>query len=209
MGGDRPLAAPRTKAEYSRHIIACSLAAALSHKPMFETWGSYIALTIILVFACFWAFRPRPDFKAPETKAFDKQIFKYFIKRKSLFVNKTELTLYGILSSELTPRYHVFSKVRLEDIIGVNRAGLSPKSVWSLRGRVKSRHVDFLITTPRGIPLMIIELDGSSHNSKAAQRPDDLKDGLADAVGLSLRRVRVGDDFQRFVTKIKTELAPY
>lgn len=176
---------------------------------MFETWGSYIALAIILVFSCFWVFRPRPDFKAPETKAFDKQIFKYFIKRDSLFVNRSELALYAILSSQLTPRYHVFSKVRLEDIIGVNRAGLSPKFIWSLRGRVKSRHVDFLITTPRGTPLMIIELDGSSHNSKAAQRPDDLKNGLSDAVGLSLRRVRVGDDFHSFVAKVSAELTSY
>jgi len=56
---------------------------------------------------------------------------------------------------------------------------------------------------------MIIELDGSSHRSKAAQRPDDLKNGLAKAVGLSLQRVQVGQDFHRFVTKIESELSRY
>ena len=101
----------------------------------------------------------------------------------------------------------MFSKVRLEDIIGVRSEKLPPKVVWSLRGRVKSRHVDFLITTPQGRPLMIIELDGSSHRSQAAIRPDSLKNGLADAVGLPLKRVQVGQDFHKFVLKIQSDLS--
>lgn len=176
---------------------------------MLENWGPYIAVGIVLIAACFWGFRPKHDFKAPGTQAFDPKIFKHFIKRESLFVNASEQALYAVLISHLSPKYHIFTKVRLEDIIGVRQNGLSPKVVWSLRGRVKSRHVDFLIASSKGKPLMIIELDGSSHQSKSARRPDDLKNGLAEAVGLSMRRVKVGQNFHHFVKKIKAELSSY
>lgn len=175
---------------------------------MLENWGPY-SLVIGVLLLCFWALRPKKGFKPPETKAFDANIFKHFKKRGSLFVNKSELALFSILNARLGADYLVFSKVRLEDIIGVNHAGLSPKFVWSLRGRVKSRHVDFLITSRRGVPLMIIELDGSSHASKAAQRPDALKDGLAAAVNLPLRRVRARQDFHKFTARIQKELSAY
>jgi len=144
---------------------------------MLEHWGPYIAVGIALIIACLWTFRSKDEFKTPATQAFDPKIFKHFVKRESLFVNASEQALYAVLRARLSPKYHIFTKVRLEDIIGVRRGGLSPQVIWSLRGRVKSRHVDFLIANSKGVPLMIIELDGSSHRSKAAQRPDDLKNG--------------------------------
>ena len=97
----------------------------------------------------------------------------------------------------------------IEDIIGVESEKLPPKVVWSLRGRVKSRHVDFLITTPQGRPLMMIELDGSSHRSQAAIRPDSLKNSLAEAVGLPLKRVQVGQDFHKFVLNVESDLCRF
>lgn len=174
---------------------------------MFESWGSYIAVAVAILIAVLWVARSKHDFKAPQTKAFDPKIFKHYIKCESLFVNAAEQTLYSILYQKLTPRYHVFSKVRLEDIIGVRAEKLPAKVVWSLRGRVKSRHVDFLITTPQGRPLMVIELDGSSHLSRAAMRPDCLKNGLAHAVGLPLKRVQVGHNFHNFVSNIQSDLS--
>ena len=176
---------------------------------MLENWGSYIAVAIAIFIAVLWAVRPKQSFNPPETKAFDAKIFKHYIKRESLFVNAAEQTLYSILYQKLSPRYHVFSKVRLEDIIGVRSEKLPPKVVWSLRGRVKSRHVDFLIATPQGRPLMMIELDGSSHRSQAAIRPDSLKNSLAEAVGLPLKRVQVGQDFHKFVLNVESDLCRF
>ena len=176
---------------------------------MLDSLAPYLGLAGILLFSCLWTLRPKHGFKAPETKEFDPQIFKYFTKRDSLFVNRPELALLTILQTRLAPHYCIFLKVRLEDIIGVDHKGLPPKLVWSLRGRVKSRHVDFLITNRKGVPLMIIELDGASYNSKIAKRTDDLKNGLAKAVKLPLRRINAGEDFHNFVAKIKADLPPY
>jgi len=85
------------------------------------------------------------------------------------------------------------SKTRLEDIIRV-KPNIKGQARWHLRGRVKSRHVDYLITDHNGIPLAAIELDGASHN-KEALAADKLKDGLFNAAGLPLIRVRTATDF--------------
>jgi len=176
---------------------------------MNDVFTLIIPVCLLIVFAVFWIPRPKPAFKAPETQAFDPAIFKSYHVRNSLFVNASEQALFVSLERYLTPKYRVFSKVRLEDIISVKPGQPDAKITWSLRGRIKSRHVDFLITTPLGQPLVIIELDGKSHRSQQAKRPDQFKNELAKSVGLSLRRVKTGQDFHQFAQKIKTEIAQF
>lgn len=165
-----------------------------------------IPAILLMGFVLLWVMRPKPVFKAPETKAFNPAIFKHYKMQNSLFVNASEQALFAVLYSRLTPKYRVFSKVRLEDIICVKPGQSDAKMTWSLRGRVKSRHVDFLITSPQGVPLLMIELDGASHKSARANRPDAFKDGVAKSVGLPLRRIKVGQDFHGFARQIETEI---
>ena len=108
-------------------------------------------------------------------------------------MNKSELAFFHALHRVLPKGYHLQSKTRLEDIVRV-KAFIKGEGRWKLRARVKSRHVDFLIIDTQGIPLVAIELDGASHN-KDAQNADDLKDGIFEAVGLRLVRVKVGESF--------------
>jgi very-short-patch-repair endonuclease len=100
--------------------------------------------------------------------------------------------------------YHLHSKVRLEDIVRVKKA-IKGQAHWQLRGRVKSRHVDYLITDINGIPKAAIELDGSSHN-KAVLNADRLKDGIFEAIGLPLIRVRTGADFTKAAQRIVSNI---
>lgn len=166
-----------------------------------------ISFAIIVLVVWFWFNRPRSEFEAPGTQAFNPEIFKYFTVRESLFVNKSEAVLFDILHKNLSPRYCVFTKVRLEDIIGVRVRNIHPKLRWSLRGRVKSRHVDFVISTTSGRVLMMIELDGSSHRSSEARRADAFKDGLAAAVNIPLLRIKTGENFRKKVADIERQLS--
>ena len=166
-----------------------------------------ISFAIIVLVVWFWFKRPKSDFEAPGTQAFNPKIFEYFTLRESLFVNKSEAVLFDILHKRLSPKYCIFTKVRLEDIIGVRGRDVNPKLRWSLRGRVKSRHVDFVISTLSGRVLMMIELDGSSHGSSEARRADAFKDGLAAAVNIPLYRIRTGDNFHKKVADIEQQLS--
>ena len=76
---------------------------------------------------------------------------------------------------------------------------------WTLRGRVKSRHVDYLITDINGRPAAAIELDGSSHN-KEALAADMLKDGIFESTGLPLIRVSTQSDFNHAAKRIINQI---
>ena len=107
----------------------------------------------------------------------------------------------------MPPGFHVHGKVRLEDIIRVKR-GLDQKARWAARGRVKSRHVDYLITDSVGRPILAIELDGRAHNHKNPSQSDQVKTALFKAAGIPLRRILVGEDFEVKARQMVAELSP-
>ncbi len=145
-------------------------------------------------------------FSAPETSRLPPGDAKLYEKTRSLFVNKAERAFFIILSQHLGTDYLLMTKTRLEDVIGVRRDVRNDKLRWALRGRVKSRHVDFLVCARDGTPLLGIELDGSSHLDMSAQNGDDLKDRIFEAAGLAFIRVNTGEDFELTARRISRKL---
>jgi len=172
---------------------------------MFYLWGMIEALFIIGVLAvlCILSFRDK-GFTPPKTAPSDARTYAAYERAESLFVNRSELAFFHALRRILPREYHLHSKVRLEDIVRV-RSRFSGQARWALRGRVKSRHVDYLITDEQGVPRAAIELDGTSHN-KDALAADMLKDGIFEAVGLPLIRVRTGADFAKAAQRILAQI---
>lgn len=163
-------------------------------------------LFILIIAGIFLMFgkgaRRRKPFTPPSSTQLPDDFEKYYVPARSLFVNKSERAFFIILSQQLSYDYLLMAKTRLEDVIGVRKTLRDPKLLWSLRGRVKSRHVDFLICARNGTPLMAIELDGSSHGSADAENGDDLKDRIFRAAGLPFVRVSTRDDFDVAATHI-------
>ncbi len=144
----------------------------------------------------------------PQSSLPDPSIFQHYERKDSLFVNRSELAFFHCLGRALPPQFFVITKPRLEDVIGVKKNLGDAKLGFSLRGRVKSRHIDFLVMDGYGRPHIAIELDGRSHKSKKALAGDVLKDGIFAAVNLPLRRVIVGDDFAKAAFEIAQGLNP-
>jgi very-short-patch-repair endonuclease len=158
----------------------------------------------ILLLAFF--LRGDSSFRPPDVSPISKADLKAFEAAPSLFVNGAEMALFRCLAEALPAQLHLHSKVRVEDIIRVKR-GIPQAARWAARGRVKSRHVDFLITTMRGDIVMAIELDGASHDPKAPSEADKVKTALFQAAKIPLRRIRVGEDFRRIAALIRSEIA--
>ena len=124
----------------------------------------YLLLIIPLgIFLLVYFARGSRRFTPPDVSPISKSDLQAFEAAPSLWVNSPEATFFAILCRHMPPGYHVHGKVRLEDIIRVKR-GLPQQRRWAARGRVKSRHVDYLITNRAGAPVMAIELDGRAHN---------------------------------------------
>lgn len=146
----------------------------------------------------------KPD-RPPTIKPVDADQFAGFEAAYSLWVNASEKALFYALLTNLPAGFYPQGKVRLEDIIGVKKT-VEYKQRQSLRGRIKSRHVDFLIIDIHGQPLLAIELDGESHRTKRAIDNDAVKTALFAAAGIPLRRVRVGEDFNHIAATIGSQL---
>lgn len=152
---------------------------------------------------CLLSFRDK-GFKPPKTAPSDARTYNAYERAESLFVNQSERAFFHALRRILPSEYHLHSKVRLEDIVRVKTA-IKGQAHWHLRGRVKSRHVDYLITDIDGVPRAAIELDGSSHN-KDTMNADVLKDGIFEAVGLPLIRVRTGANYSQAARRILSQI---
>lgn len=163
-----------------------------------------LIITIIagLCALSFW----RKPFVSPKTMPADKRIYACFERVDNLFVNRPEREFFAVLKRNLPQDYHIHSKVRLEDIVRVRR-NIEGRPQWHLRGRVKSRHVDYLITNKDGEPKVAVELDGSSHN-KNTINADTFKDDLFKAVGLPLIRVAARSNYTTASHKILEKLEP-
>ncbi len=113
--------------------------------------------------------------------------------QKKNLLTKTEYSFY--MKSRLAlqeKNFYLYPKVRLEDFIEVTGEG---KEKLSLRGRIKSRHVDFLVCDDKLHIKAAIELDDRSHSSEKAQIADQFKNDLFKSLNLPLIRIQVKQDY--------------
>ena len=167
-----------------------------------------IILIAVAVLAAVLFLRQRRTFTPPATRPVTDSTLRGFTLRPSVFVNRSELAFFHALRRAVPLSHHVLTKTRMEDVIGV-RPGISGEARWKLRARVKSRHFDFLVVDGNGVPCVAVELDGKSHTNITGgptSNADRLKDGLCDATGLPLVRVRVGEDFSRAARRIASQI---
>ncbi len=166
-----------------------------------------LLLILAFIFAVVYFARGSGAFKTPAVSPISKQTLSAFEVAPSLWVTASEAAFFGVLVRHMPRGFHVHGKVRLEDIIRVRR-DVTGEARWKLRGRVKSRHVDYLITDRAGRPVLAIELDGSAHDPKKPPESDRVKTALCQAVDLRLLRIRVGEDFDHIAATIGSQLRP-
>lgn len=131
---------------------------------------------------------PKQDSDSGETVSTASKLpTKPYVVRRSL-VSPGELTAYRLLADGLT-EFLVMSKVRMEDVLAAPR-GLTNSERSSMRGRIKSRHFDFVVCDASELqPVAVVELDDSSHRSAKAQEADRFKDRACADAGLVLLRL--------------------
>lgn len=118
---------------------------------------------------------------------------------KSNLLTKSEWAFYKYKLKPLADKYnfHILSKVRMEDIVKPKDT-LDKSAKVSARGRVKSRHIDFVIANPDNLRIYLaIELDGKSHEKLDQQKADYFKDSVFEEIGLPFIRTNGKDDIEK------------
>ena len=137
---------------------------------------------------------------------------KYPYRKKDYLLSVAEKEFYAVLKRIAEENnYLLFSKVRLEDLLWIPKS-VPKKERFGLRNRIKSRHVDFLICDRDKIsPLLVIELDDSSHESNKGMERDDFVNRALEDAQLPLLRFKaqrsynsavISEEIRNKITKI-------
>lgn len=112
---------------------------------------------------------------------------KYLFRRSVL--NRNELNFYNQLKEYLKDKdVFLFSKVRLVDFLNLDRI-YNYKKRNIIFNKVKSKHVDFIITDTKSNILYLIELDWNSHlKDEKTIENDKFKNTLFEKLNLKLVR---------------------
>ncbi len=118
---------------------------------------------VILGFFLFlrWKFAPKkelPKQDRPTPTSWYKAVPGLFTPAEQLFYSTLETAITGI-------PVKLLGKVRIADLIRV-RPGLSKEDYNGAFAKIRSKHVDFVLIHPlTTAPLLVIELDDSSHDA--------------------------------------------
>ncbi|MBN2043738.1 MAG: DUF2726 domain-containing protein [Anaerolineales bacterium] len=109
---------------------------------------------------------------------------KYALKESVMSL--AEVRFYKVLSEVVGTKYEIMVKPRLVDMFAVT-SGNGFQAAWN---RISQKHADFLLCDPITFePLLSIELDDRSHQSKNRAARDEFVDSLYANSGLKVMHV--------------------
>lgn len=97
-----------------------------------------------------------------------------------------EFAFYNVLTSQVPQTFLIFAKVRLWDIIDVT----VKKNAAQYTNKIRSKHVDFILTDKTGAPKIVIELDDKSHNFKSRKERDEFVNKALAAASINIIHIK-------------------
>ena len=109
---------------------------------------------------------------------------------KEVLCSPAERSFMGALDKIVGNGYRIFAKVRLADIVEVNK-GLSSSARQSAFNRISRKHLDFVICDSRDLSIVgAVELDDKSHRKTGRQERDQFFDKALEAAGVPILRIK-------------------
>jgi len=113
---------------------------------------------------------------------------------RNYFFTKAENSFFQVLRQAVGSRYVIFAKVRLSDVLDIDRG---VERYQSHRNRIQSKHVDFVLCEPQDFRICAaLELDDASHERDDRVSRDHFLKTAFEAAGLPLIRVPVRRGYQ-------------
>lgn len=121
-----------------------------------------------------------------------------FEKKPYLFDTNSEFNLYKVLLELFGDKYFIFPQVNYSHLIQPKKSDW--KEERRNRSRIEKKSADFVICDKeRMIPQLVIELDGSIHNTKSKQARDEFIDELTGVVGLQILHIKTNNVDKEFI----------
>jgi hypothetical protein len=97
-----------------------------------------------------------------------------------------ERSFLGVLDQSVGSDFRVFGKVRVADVISVEKG--KPKPVWQRAfNRISAKHFDFVLCSPTDLkPVCAVELNDKSHAQDGRKGRDQFLEDVCKKAGLPL-----------------------
>ncbi|HUI06391.1 MAG TPA: DUF2726 domain-containing protein [Verrucomicrobiae bacterium] len=142
-----------------------------------------LPILVVLVVLAAVGLAPLKSALGRKTSAPDKLPY----RKKDYLLTATERSFYDVLRGIAGDQLEVFAKVRLLDLLYLPKG---TENRQSHNNRVMSKHVDFLLCDREKLsPLLVIELDDSSHERDDRAQRDAFVDEALGAAGLPILHV--------------------
>ena len=119
-----------------------------------------------------------------------KGVVEFPYQSKDLLCSSAERSFLGALDQIVEGGFRVFAKVRLADIVDVQK-GLSASARQSAFNRISGKHLDFVVCHANDLSIIgAIELDDKTHRGKGRQERDQFLDKTLEAAGIPVLRIK-------------------
>ena len=109
---------------------------------------------------------------------------------KDVLCSPAERSFLGVLDNIVGKNYKIFAKVRLADIVDVQK-GLSTSAWQSAFNRISGKHLDFIVCSANDLSIIgAIELDDKTYRGKGRQERDQFLDKILEAAGVPILRIK-------------------
>ena len=109
-------------------------------------------------------------------------------RRRDYLLTKAERSFYGALCQAVGQDHLVFAKVRVADLLWMPKGTEGRQSHFN---KIQSKHADFVLCDTEQVrPVLVIELDDSSHSTDKRVARDNFLDEAFRVAGLPILRVR-------------------
>ncbi|MDO8340378.1 MAG: DUF2726 domain-containing protein [Candidatus Woesebacteria bacterium] len=123
-------------------------------------------------------------------KVKSKRIYK---EKGPYLLNAGEKAFFDTLITSITINMYICPKVRIADLVEVDSTG-KDKKFWTYFNKISQKHVDFVICNKTNFsPLLIVELDGGSHNEYSKLLRDKLVDSVFKDANIPILHVKTSN----------------
>lgn len=138
---------------------------------------------------------PPPKTEPPPPQKIDwEQNPPLYRKRKSLLTFH-EREFYRLLRGQVGNEYHVFAAVRMADVLWLEDESDNRKF---FNNQIQCKHFDYVVCDKLKFePVLIVELDDSSHHWYDHWERDDFKNRACQMAGLPLLRIKAQEEYDR------------
>lgn len=114
--------------------------------------------------------------------------------KKDCLMSEAEKKFYFVLLEIIGNDYLIFSKVRLADLLYLPK--MSNSDFYHYQNKIQSKHVDFLICDKENVnPLLVVELDDSSHLKMDRILRDKLVDKIFESAKLPILHIKFSNNY--------------